>query len=474
MNNLGEQVARRKWGDNLSWTEVEEEFGLSRESLRSAARRWKKAHPEEYQALKQQNTRLDDGEMPEPGIFDDQGENERVVYAIHPQIKAEEDLIAYCNIDLTVWYIHSTDVRSYQTPIKRELKRLLYQDGRIVAGNIDKGGVYQFQQIYIRLVLRRRDPEPVHPILRPIEAPELIFRSPERVCGDNVVRQLTFADSQMGFRKNLITGALEPFHDRVALDLVAQIAVAAGVERIDVLGDFLDFTQATRKFMQEPAFYGTTQPAVLEGHWFLRRLREQTGAAVNLFEGNHCVRVKTFLMELMPWAYGLTSADDVDWPALSVPRLLGLDGLGVAWIDGYPNGESWLGKRVCFRHGNVVRKGSGRTAAALADESDVTLVVGHVHRDEEATRTVWLRDRYRYVKVRVVGCTCRVTGEVPGATDRENWQQSLLITDYDLERDRFSMQPVMLDQGIAVWDGKVFEGQDYVEELREAWPRWNW
>jgi hypothetical protein len=102
-----------------------------------------------------------------------------------------------------------------------------------------------------------------------------------------------------------------------------------------------------------------------------------------------------------------------------------LSGLGVEWVGDYPDGESWLGERIWFKHGDTVRRGSGRTAAAVVDVSNVTVVCGHVHREERATKTVWLRGGCYYVTVQVVPCTCRTDGTVPGSSKDENWQQGV-------------------------------------------------
>jgi hypothetical protein len=62
---------------------------------------------------------------------------------------------------------------------------------------------------------------------------------------------------------------------------------------------------------------------------------------------------------------------------------------------------------------------------------------------------------------------------VPGHNHNQTWTQGLGIVDV-FDFDQFSITPIAVDNGVAVWDGKLFEARDRVPELCEGLPEWNW
>ena len=38
----------------------------------------------------------------------------------------------------------------------------------------------------------------------------------------------------------------------------------------------------------------------------------------------------------------------------------------------------------------------------------------------------------------------------------------------------YSIFPIRIDQGVALWNGKEFQGRDRLEDLRKDLPGWHW
>ena len=76
-------------------------------------------------------------------------------------------------------------------------------------------------------------------------------------------------DIQCGFRRNMVTGALESLHDRQALDVAVQLVAEVQPDRIVFLGDNLDLAEFSTKFNPTPEHYFTTQAALAELAWWL-------------------------------------------------------------------------------------------------------------------------------------------------------------------------------------------------------------
>jgi len=94
-----------------------------------------------------------------------------------------------------------------------------------------------------------------------------------RVSRVSTSRTVVLADPQIGYGKNHITNALDPFHDRAALDVALQITRQINPDTVVINGDWLDMSEWSDKFTREPGFFFTTQPALFETHYWLQKLR---------------------------------------------------------------------------------------------------------------------------------------------------------------------------------------------------------
>jgi hypothetical protein len=280
-------------------------------------------------------------------------------------------------------------------------------------------------------------------------------------------------DPQIGYRR-YEDGTLDPFHDpraiETALKVTAYMQENFGVDMIINLGDFLDLPEHSR-FVVEAAFANTTQLAINYGYEFLAKQRAiAPDARVILLEGNHDDRLSLYATRNARASYGLKKATDLEGdPVLSVKNLLCLNELNVEFYDKYPSQDSqiWLGKYLRAMHGNKVRSGGSTAAAYTNDTSHLSTIFGHIHRIEMQYKTTYDADGPIRSVAFSPGCLCRVDGAVPSVnsgvgsdgrpgTHWENWQQGMAIVWYNEETGRFSIDPIHIIEGSAVYHGLEF------------------
>ena len=474
MTELGAKAARLKWGEGLTWPQVAEACGTSYDQSRSAARRWCDEHPEECEKL---DERPEKPAEVEPGItYKSTGENTAEVTGVFTDVRTKEQLLELAQIDTDVWMIQDPlEITAWGGFAKNIEKNLTYDDGK-ATGYVKQGGIQKTTLWRIHAKLIRRKPVAVMPAVRPIVS-QVQYRASAPPQGAGLFRSLTFADTHFGFSKAIHNALLTPFHDRRALDLMVQLAASVKPDRIDILGDILDLPDWSSKYRTAPEFYWTTQPAIYEAFWWLSQLRQAAPRAViSVFEGNHGKRMPNAIMDHLPAAYGLKPGHvSTDWPVMSVPYLLGLESLGIRWIEGYPDAEDWLNDGVALGHGSVARGGAGDTAKKTVQDSDVDRVIGHIHRREAASRTRWLRDdESEAITAWCPGCVCHIDGRVPGKTAKQQWQQGALLIDYSGHGRMRSMHIAPIEEGELILDARRFTARERVQELAQAFPAFNW
>jgi len=373
------------------------------------------------------------------------------------RIKTLDQLLQECEVDLGIWRVDHYIVNKWEVGAK------------------DKSWAVIIHPLFqVKAWLVRRKPEPLFPTIRPVTCDTVTvpFPVPERA---GILRSLVWADPHFGFTLDGRTAGLAPFHDRQVLDLVLQITLAAEPDRIDCLGDVLDLPEWTDRFIRSPEFAHTTQPALLEAHWWLAQLRLATlRARITLHEGNHERRLEAALVTHLEAAYGLRAVDEMNMPqALSVPRLLALHKLEIGWKGGYPGDGDWLNEGVHLSHGELAQV-AGNTAKAVVAGADTTEIFGHAHRIEWVSRTKHVHNGQQIIAGFCPGCTCKIDGTVPAKTKRQQWQNGCAIVDFEANGGGFSIAPIVIEDGRAIWNGQLFEARDRLPDLREAYPDWNW
>lgn len=369
-------------------------------------------------------------------------------FSVGKRIKSLPDLIEAFEIDLAQWRVERWKANKWEVA------------ARVGSGDNARIVVEPLFQVEANLV--NKQPEQIFLPVSPIGSFGEV-QKPRKAKRAKAGRTLIIPDAQIGFRRKGLSGRLDPFHDRAAMDVVLQIAADHAFDEVIYLGDWLDLNEWSDKFIREPDFYFTTQPAIIEAHWWLRQFTGLAGkAAHRKLEGNHEARLPKMMTLHLLAAHGLASAENVSVPALSMNNLLGLDTLGVEYISGYPNNSIYVGS-VKIIHGNLSRKGSTDTVRALVASAQETVIMGHIHKIEWASRTIKDRFGLRTVSAFSPGCLCRVDYVVPGHNEGQQWQQGAAVVEYD--GDAFSISPIVIQGGRAIYGGKVYEARDVLPAL---------
>lgn len=272
-------------------------------------------------------------------------------------------------------------------------------------------------------------------------------------------------DPQIGFR--MTKAGAESFHDESAISCALSLLRALQPEVVVHLGDFLDLPLFSR-FSQEPGFQGLVQDAIDRGHQFLAEVAFLVpGVKQYLLEGNHDARIRKTLAKLAPEMMALTPGGRASsWPAMSVPHLLGVEDLGVTYVDGYPAGRLVVGD-VDIIHGFKINS-SGSTAALVSKGALRSTLFGHVHRREMHTAT--LPDG-KVIWAASPGTLARVDGAVPSFHSAisaqtgehvpryENWQQGVaVLTRHDKQHTELELVPIF--EGRMIYRGREFTAGD--------------
>lgn len=214
-----------------------------------------------------------------------QTQNEIVAESNNSRIKTLEDLIRACDIDLDVWEIERHVINKWEVGAKG-------------ATSLVVEPLFQVKAWLIRKV-----PIAVTPVIVPVN---ISYTPAHRKIQktSRTKRALILPDPQFGFRKDINSGALDPFHDRAALDVALQIATEYSIDKVVWLGDVLDLPDWSDKFVRSPEFHWTTQPAVIEAAWWLREFKVATGAETSILGGNHeCFDSKTEILTKSGWKF---------------------------------------------------------------------------------------------------------------------------------------------------------------------------
>jgi hypothetical protein len=427
----------------LSWAQIAEKTGLSQNTARMRLRRYvKKVGRSEAEIQVKENR---DPSRDAVSVIADQ--NVQEIESKSARITSLEQLVSYCKIDLQAWTIEKHVINKWEVGTKHP------ETGEVIVEPL-------FQ---VKAWLARKHPEAIRPAISPVEIRATYSsRAGER---RGLKKALIIPDAQIGFSREVMKGKLTPFHDRSAIDIVLQLAQLIRPDITITIGDTVDLSGWSDKYIVRPEFYFTTQPALIEAAWMLANLRKNTGSMYYL-EGNHDIRLENQIVSHLVAAYGLRSADQLEAaPVMSLNNLLGLQRIGIDYVGGYPDAEVWINDRTRAVHGDRVRGVPGHTASAVVREADETTIFGHIHRRELATRTIPYRGGYRTISAFSPGCLCHIDGRVPGSTKSNQWQQGAAVVYYDDETS--TIVPIDIFQGRAIFEGKVIEGRDYIDALRK-------
>ena len=363
------------------------------------------------------------------------------------------DLIKECNIDTSIWEVES--FKTWQGYAK--------VDGEIVTIPLSSAS-------FVRKV-----PVQITPTIQPMKSDLKFLPVDTNPFDDKPVQTaLVFSDIHFGFMKSLRNAQLTPFHNRAVLDIILQVAWATQPDRIDILGDIFDFPEWSDKFLRSPEFYWTTQPSIIEAHYFFTKLRKACKSKITLHQGNHEKRMERAILTHLPAAYDLRPTSMLDkLPSLGVENLLELDSLGINYVGDYPNDYDMLGNSLELMHGKKAL-GPFRTVQDVAKNTQISTIFGHIHRLESASHTHWTGSTFNVVEAISVGCTCHIDGRVPGTSRRQQWQNGFVQIEYAEDFYGYNIVPVKREK--CVCNSYVYESNldAYEGDLMANYPDWNW
>jgi predicted phosphodiesterase len=297
--------------------------------------------------------------------------------------------------------------------------------------------------------------------------------APKKV--DGWKKAMLLPDPQIGYRRDLYTAELDPFHDERALDIALQVAEIERPDLIIVLGDWLDFA-SFGKYRQEAAFALTVQPTLDTAYSYLARFRALTDE-MRFIEGNHDIRLQNMIIDNAKAAFGIKRAGvpPGEWPVLSVQNLLRMDELGIEYVGGYPAGATYINDNIAAIHGRRVGNDRKSAASMVVEDERVSVVFGHVHRIETTYRTRNTRGAPKISVAHTPGCLCRIDGAVPGVkggidafgraiTSFENWQQSVSLIRYQDGDGKFAVESTPIIEGWA-----LHQGRELTTRVTPAW-----
>lgn len=381
------------------------------------------------------------------------------------------DLLELYELSLDEWEVIKVVANKWEVGRKANKIDVVWEAGKQSGTIYDDGTIFTAPLFQIKAWLVRKEPVAVKPVVRPIVFKNNLKRySFSNANTDGVRTALILPDAQIGFSRSLRTGGLTPFHDRQALSAVVDFARLVRPDRIIIQGDWFDLPDWQDRFIRGPELWGVMQPALYEAAWWLRQLLATT-KQMDFLEGNHELRMKIALYNHLQSAYDLRQVSElgvvVDIPAMSIPGLLSLDRLGIEWHDGYPDNKVWLNEYLAVEHGSSVSASPGGTANKLLANKDYSVIFGHVHRHESATSFVVSRDTRRVIQAICPGTLSRIDGQVPGNTERQNWNQGVVLASYDDSPD-FSLAHYPIHNGVLHYGTIRIEGEDLTEEIESA------
>jgi len=363
--------------------------------------------------------------------------------------KTLDDLLRICKVDTKVWKVDKYKVNSWTTSMKSG----------------DPGKVICTPNYQVTAWLIRKIPvKSEWPVIKPVRVAKPITRANTGEYCKKLKKALIVPDAQIGYRRDIISGRLDPFHDRSCLNVLTILAKEVSFDIIIFLGDLLDLPNWTDKFLRSPDFYFTTQPALEELHWWLQGFAKLC-PEIHYIEGNHEARLEKAIIRNTIEAYGLRPANHPNAPgAMSIEGLLGLEELGIKYHGDYPNGEVWINDNLRASHWDVARKGSGDSAKAVLRDARNSEIGGHTHRLEIVHKTTHPKKGPVTYMAASCGTVARIDGVVPAKGGRHNWQQGFAAVDFN-DDGFYQTQLYSINQGRVLFGGKIYDGNKDIKKI---------
>jgi predicted phosphodiesterase len=214
------------------------------------------------------------------------------------------------------------------------------------------------------------------------------------------------------------------------------------------VGDGVDcYTIST--FDKDPHRKESFQDEVDASRTHLARARAAApSAAFYLLEGNHEARLRKSIWKSMGSMREIAKLrafqESITWP-----HLLQLEQLGIQWIPEEEQPLRGVFPKFLLKHGTLVRKWSGYSARGEWEKYGKSGASGHVHRLGMFFHRDW-NGNHVWVET---GCLCDLD---PDYTRDPDWQQGFIVASFHRPTGAFSLEPVYIHNGSALWRGRRF------------------
>ena len=238
-----------------------------------------------------------------------------------------------------------------------------------------------------------------------------------------------------------------PYQDDKALDCVEGVMSYLKPTALVYLGDVFDFSGLTTKFQRDPSQrYQLLHELAMGEQMFWHHRSIAPNAHKVYIEGNHEARLRRYVVAM---ADELTAFTDNNG-ALSLPKLLHLDQIGIEYIG--PYGAAWEHNSFVFKHGDSVVEYAAAKELRAEGSSGMS---GHTHRGGSYYRTTRSGAHAWYENF----CLCHTEGfkRPPSATNTSgpyNWQKGFSVVYF--EGGIFNVVQVPITHGRCIFNGEVF------------------
>jgi len=223
-----------------------------------------------------------------------------------------------------------------------------------------------------------------------------------------------------------------PYEEPEMIKCALAIIKAIEPTNVFLIGDIIDFYPVSR-YAKDPRRINSLQDEVDKVYEFQSEVRKAAPKSnIVYFEGNHEERFEKFLITRAPELYNLRM--------MEISELLRVKEFGIEYCDNLKKvGDT------AFTHGHIIRKHSGYTARAMAEEYG-TVLFGHTHRMGIYHR----RDGRGNVVAIENGCLCKLDPEyLKGIA---NWQHGFTVVTHD--DGQSSYEQVQFTDRKAIFRGK--------------------
>lgn len=247
-----------------------------------------------------------------------------------------------------------------------------------------------------------------------------------------------------------------PYHDR-ELDALVEEFLREYRPHVGVIGgDVPDFPTLSRH-KRNPAYDASPQACVQSGYeWTRGKVEATPGCEWSYIPGNHCIRLRSFMLENASEMYGLRPANaEGDESPATVGELLRyylqLDALGVEMVEApndgqYEKAQKRLAAQLGARHGWVTGANAGKRTAEKLGHS---ILHGHDHGLAVNYRTRWDMDGPTQLLAAGSGTLADISDGL-GYTEVPDWQNGFL-TFTSWPDGRFHVEHAVYTAGSLFW-----------------------